>query len=513
MGVLPGCGASVEQTLPVKGGTLNLYGQDPFTLDPALVGDAASGQFVNLIFSGLVSLDEELRPVPDIAQDFEISPDGLVYTFHLVENAYFHDGRKVTAQDFKYSWERALSPSTASQTALVYLGNIQGATHMKNGEAHELSGVEVIDERTLRVTVVEPSSYFLYQLACPAAFVVDRYNVANGPAWWRSPNGTGPFVLHRWDAGKELILWRNDNYYQGEIYLDQVTFHLWAGIPMDLYESGQIDVAPVGASYIERAQDPASNLSTELHTSPELSTYYIGFNCTQPPFDDPEIRRAFAMAIDKSLLSRLVFKDTVTPAHGILPPGLPGYNDELVGIEFNPVKARELIGLSSYGSQQALPPITITTSGWGSAISQDLEAIVYQWQENLGVEVSVRVIEPEVFLYDLKEEKDDMFYWGWIADYPHPQDFLELLFESSAENNIGGYQNEVLDALLERAAKEQGELSFELYQEAEEIIVEDAACIPLWWGNNYILVKPYVHGYELNPMGQVRLDRVWISPH
>lgn len=506
IGLLPACASSVG------GGNLNLSGEEPFTLDPALVGDAGSGQFVILIFSGLVRLDDNLRPMPDIAREFEVSPDGLTYTFHLVDNARFHDGRQVSASDFKYSWERALSPVTGSQTAPLYLGNIQGAAELRSGETEGLYGVEVVDDYTLKVRVVEPSSYFLYQLSCPAAFVVDRYNVAQGSMWWQNPNGTGPFTLDKWDVGSTLMLRRNDLYYRDKAWLDQVTFHFWAGLPLDLYEEGSIDVAPVSVSYIERASDPAGSLSAELHQGPELSTYYVGFNCAAPPFDDPDIRRAFAMAIDKETLTHLVFKDTVTPAEGILPQGMPGFNDNLHGIDFDPEEALKLIRGSSYGSPEALPPITSTTSGWGSSISRELEAICYQWQENLGVEVSVRVLEPETFLYNLKEEKDEMFYWGWVADYPHPQDFLEILFASGEENNIGEYQNAEVDELLRKAAEQSG-TSFDLYQQAEEIIVDTAACIPLWWGNNYTLVKPYVHGYELSPMGQVRLEEVWVSPH
>ncbi len=160
-----------------------------------------------------------------------------------------------------------------------------------------------------------------------------------------------------------------------------------------------------------------------------------------------------------------------------------------------------------------LPPITITTIGWGGLISRGLEAIIYEWQQNLGVEVKVRQLEPERFLYYLKQEKDEMFYMGWIADYPHPQDFLDVLFHSGTEKNYGEYSHPEIDTLLEMAGVEpDSNLSLALYQQAEQKLVEDAACLPLWFGQNYILIKPYIEGYNLNPLGFPMLNNVSVEP-
>jgi oligopeptide transport system substrate-binding protein len=191
---------------------------------------------------------------------------------------------------------------------------------------------------------------------------------------------------------------------------------------------------------------------------------------------------------------------------------MPGFNEELSGLEYDVDAAKELIRQSGYGDVSNLPPITITTSGWGGMISGDLEAILHQWQQNLGVTVEVRQIEPERYLYHMKQEKNDMYDMGWIADYPHPQDFLELLLHSDAEYNYGSYSNPEVDSLLKEAGKEQDlEKSLELYRQAEEILVEDAACIPLWFGKSITLVKPYVKGYKLSPMGIATLNKVYIE--
>ncbi|GAJ12803.1 unnamed protein product, partial [marine sediment metagenome] len=235
----------------------------------------------------------------------------------------------------------------------------------------------------------------------------------------------------------------------------------------NLYETGKIDVTGVSLAYIDKVTDKAGPFYQDLKVTPELSFYYIGFNTTKPPFDDADIRRAFSQAIDKDKLVSLVFRDMMQPANGILPPGMPGYNEALSGLDFDIAGAKELIASSEYGDVSKLPPITITTMGWGGTISSGLEAIIHEWRQNLGVEVKVRQLEPERFLYNLMEEKDEMFYMGWVADYPHPQDFLEILFHSGADNNHGEYSNPEVDALLDKAGVElDKELSLALYQQA-----------------------------------------------
>jgi oligopeptide transport system substrate-binding protein len=219
------------------------------------------------------------------------------------------------------------------------------------------------------------------------------------------------------------------------------------------------------------------------------------------------------MAIDKDKIISLTYKDTVERADGILPFGMPGFNENLIGLEYDVEIALELIAASKYGDVSKLPPITITTGGRGGQISLELEAIINEWRVNLGVEVEVRQLEPEEYLYNLMQEKDEMFIWGWGADYPHPQNFLEVLFASGSEINIGQYSNPELDTLLQMASLEQdSEKSLELYQQAEQMLVSDAACLPLWFGKNYVLVKPYVFGYQLNLLGFAMLNEVSVGP-
>ena len=501
-------------TPATEGEVLNLYGVDPLTLDPAVSGDMTSHEYITQIYNGLLRLGDDLEPVPDIAREWQVSKDGTTYTFSLRDDVRFHDGREVKAEDVKYSWERACRPATGSLTAATYLGDIIGVSEVLAGEAEEISGVKVIDDYTLEVTIDAPKSYFLAKLTYSTSFVVDRNNVSSGGEWWRRPNGTGPFKLKQWEENTLLILGRNELYYDKPAEVSLIVFQLYSGVPMNMYEKGEIDVASVSMYYIDKVTDERGPFYQDLVVSPELSFFYIGFNAKKPPFDDVLIRRALTHAVDKEKLASLVFRDMVEPASGILPPGMPGYNENLVGLEYDVELARKLIADSEYGDVASLPPITITTSGQGGAISGDLEAIIYQWQQNLGVEVAVRQLEPKRFLYHISEEVDEMFFFGWIADYPHPQDFLDILFHTGAENNNGGYSNPEVDALLDMANVElDSELSLALYQQAEQELVSDAACLPLWFGQNYILVKPYVEGYELNPIGLPTLNNVSVESH
>ena len=503
---------STTTAVSTSSAVLHLYGIDPLTLDPALAGDATSHDFILQIFSGLVTLDNNLQPVPDIADSVALSSDGTVYTFTLKQGVKFQDGRAVTANDFKYSWERACNPATGSQTAEAYLGDIVGAKDMLAGKATSLSGVKVIDNSTLQVTIDAPRSYFLYKLTYPAAFVVDKNNVSKGATWWKLPNGTGPFKLQTWVPNTSFILARNTLYYGDVAKVASVEYKLWAGVPERLYETGDIDATDVSLPYIDEVTDPAGPYLSQLTVTPELNFSYVGFNCTKPPFDDPKVRQAFCMAVNKDKLVSLVFKSMVDKADGILPPDMPGYNSQLQGLEFNPQQALELIKESTYGDVSNLPPIVLTTAGYGGEVGSYLEALVNEWRTNLGVEVTIRQIDPERFLYDTKDELDNMFDSGWSADYPHPQDFLDILFASNTQNNYGGYSNPAVDDLLVKAGMEQDKAkSLALYQQVEQLLVDDAAVLPLWFGKEYTLVKPNVHGYTPNVMGEVKLNEVSID--
>jgi oligopeptide transport system substrate-binding protein len=491
-------------------GELSLYDNGPVTLDPALSAEMSSHTYIMQIYSGLVTLDAQLRPAPDIAERWQKSSDGKVFTFYLRKDVKFQDGRALTAQDVKYSWERACLPATRSTTAGTYLVDIIGAPDMLSGKATTLSGVKVVNDLTLEVSIDAPKAYFLSKLTYSTAMVVDRNNVAAGAEWWRKPNGTGPFKLANWTPDQILVLERNERFYGKMPELKKVTFKLFGGIPMAMYETGEIDVTPVYRSEIDKARDPQGPYLKQLQVSSELSFSYIGFNCSVAPFDDADVRRAFSMAINRQRIIAATMSDMVTPAKGILPPGIPGYSDKLNGLPYDPAAAKKLLNASRYAGK--MPPVIVDVSGWGNAIPDWLGAAIQDWRVNLDVEVKVRQLEPEDYMYSIRQEKDQMFINGWIADYPDPQNFLDLLFHSGVENNNGEYSNREIDALLDKAAVEPDEnLRYDLYRKIEQSLVEQAATLPMWHNTNYNLVKPYVKGFSVNAVGIPLLSQVTVT--
>lgn len=485
---------------------LTLPGGDPPTLDPHLSGDATSARYVVEIFSGLVTYNKDLELVPDLAETWDISDDGLVYTFALRQNAQFHNGKPVRAQDFKWSFERACDFRTGSSTADTYLGDIEGCRDKLRGRVDEVSGVQVVDDYTLELTIDSPKAYFLAKLTYPTAYVLDRENVERGGrTWTERPNGTGPFQLEEFSFGESIILARNAEYYREPMpILDRINFTLSGGSAMIRYENDELDMTPVGINDIERVTDPNNPLNEDLEVSTRLSIFYIGFNQNQPPFDDPLVRRAFNMALDKEKIVSVVYKETVAVANGIVPPGMPGYdNPALETTPYDPEAALELIYESSYGDPSEFPEITLYTTGAGGSPARITEAIVASLNEAFGIEVAIQQTDWPTFLADLSRETNpyQSYQVGWIADYPDPQNFLDILFHSESRQNYMGYNNPELDSLLEAAGIEQDpDVRADLYRQAEQIIIDDAIWIPLYFDVEYWLIKPRVQGYEIPPM-------------
>ena len=499
-----------------EGKLVRLY-IDPPTLDPHLTTDATSAQIIIEVFGGLVTIDRDLNVVPDLAEDWDVSSDGLVYTFYLRPDATFHDGRPVTAEDFRWSLERATNPLTESPVVDQYLGDIVGVEEKLNGDAQSISGLRVIDDSTLEITIDAPKSYFLAKLTYPTGFVLDRENVESDPRrWFRNPNGTGPFKLTRYDVGELLVLTRSDDYHLGPARLAAVEMILSGGTSMLMYENDEIHVSGVGLADLDRLLDPGNSLNPQLRRAPpSFSVQYIGMNVDEPPLDDPKVRQALNMAIDKQEIATIVLGDQVVPAQGILPPGFPGFNENLRGYEFNPDEARKLLEESSYGGDlENMPPVTITTAGsFGATVSLDMEVVLQMWERNLGITAEFQQTEYATFLKDLHKRRFQMFDIGWIADYPDPENFLDILFHSESSNNHTNYDNPQVDTLLEQARTETDQgVRYRIYNQVEQQIIDDAPWIPLWYsGEQYVLIKPNVRDYLLPPLHIPRLRYVYLS--
>lgn len=506
-----------------RGGSLRRPWADPPTLDPHLVGDTVSAGIVIEVFSGLVTMSTDLQVKPDLAESWEISEDGTVYTFKIRADARFHNGRRVTAHDFVYSLNRAASPETASPVSNTYLGDITGVNEVSEGRASKIAGVRAVDDRTLEITIDSPKVYFLSKLTYPTAFVVDESDVESGPAWANHPNGTGPFKLTEYVIGERLVLERNDDFYMEPARIDRVVMNLTGGQAIAMYENDEIDLMDVSLPDLERLRDPNEPLSKELIAAPPgFRVEYIGFDLEEPPFDDVDFRRAMNMAIDKDTITRNVLLGLRTPAYGVLPVGFPGHDPDLEGLRFDPEQARRFLEQSRYADPDTRPRIVLTLRSTGGAIGPEFETLIEMWRQNLGVEVEIQRVEWATYIQDLfsDDRKYQSFAIGWTADYPDPQNFLDILFHSASDSNLTGYSNPEVDGLLEQARVEQDERKrIDLYHRAEQEIVNDAPWLPLWYGrkldlfgDQFVLVKPYVKGYVPTPIILPKLKYVYMDP-
>jgi oligopeptide transport system substrate-binding protein len=382
---------------------------------------------------------------------------------------------------------------------------------MLAGRATSVSGITTPDTQTVVFTLAEPSFFFLSKLTYPTSFVVDR-NQLNRPNWFERPNGTGPFKLTEYRRGDRIVLERNDNYVGATPpSLSRVVFYL-SGAAITRYENDEIDISPVSLIDIDRVRDPRDPLSRQFVESSNLDTSYIGMNVTRQPFDDVNVRRAFNYATDKGRIANVVLRDLYNVAAGIIPPGMPGYNKDVQGLTYDPVKARAELAQSKYRDARGMGRIVFSTSGQAASLGPTTEAIIQNWKDNLGVEVEIQQTEYAIYLQDLSANKFQLFEIGWSADYADPQNFLDLLLYSKSSQNTTKFNNADYDRLIEAARREPDQnRRFEIYRRAEQLAVDQAPWIPLFHSKTYEVVKPYVQGYTPKPMSIEYLSRISID--
>ena len=504
--------------MATDGGTLRLLFADPPTFDPHLAEDNISGLLVNEIFGGLVNIEPfNFSVALDLAERWEISPDGTQYTFTIHPNARFHDGTPVTAQDVKWSIERVADPELVSPVVDQYLNDIVGVQARLDEAASEVSGVQVVDDQTIRFTVDAPKAYFLAKLTYPTGFVLDQENVEIGDNWFETPNGTGPFRLDEYTIGETIRLGRNEYYHLGPPHLDEVEMILSGGSRMILFENDEIDVTGVGLADLERVLDPSDALNPLVHPYPaRFTTSYIGLNAEEPPLDDPKFRKALNLAFDREQIASVVYEGAVRPAKTIIPPRFPSFNSELDPYPYDPEEARRLLAESKYGADpDSIPRLILSISGsLGAAVPLGLEVILQAWEQELGLQVEIQQTEWATFLEDVNQERYQMFSLGWGADYPDPENFLDLLFHSESDGNRTNYSNPEVDAVLEQARVEQDVTRrFELYNQVEEMILDDAPWVLLWNDEDwYFLIKPHVKDYYLLPLTIPKFRYIHLEP-
>lgn len=540
-GTAPDPDGSIDTSGAVAG-TLRMNAGDPTTLDPAFCGDTGCAQFVSEIYSGLYTPmlrwqvdaspgivaqcppgtdEEDICLAADIAKDFPtktLNDDGTVtYIFALREDVQFHNGRQLTAEDVKWSWERAANPRLGSSTFELYLTDIVGAWDRFRKRADEISGVQVIDDFTLSVTIDGDKPYWLWNLAYPTTFVVDRNQadptkgIAN---WTANPNGTGPFKLDEYTPGHRLVLVRNENYYLGEVSLARAEFNLAGGSTLTKYEAGELDVAGIGLADIDRVRNPSDPLNADLvEGRNEIGTFYIGFNMNDSVLANVKLRQALAASVQREAIATIVLKNAVVPAYSFTPPGMPNYlppTDATSPYDID--RARALLAESGYDGT----PIRLTVSGQGANTADWIQSVVETWRTELGVNVIIEQAgDFQTYQRDLRQGNLQMFVVGWIADYPDPYDFLDLKLhgDRSAANNEVRYDNPEFNALLLAARTEQDiDVRMALYLKAERLMLTEVPVIVLFHSKNALLKKAYVDGFRTQPMVMPRLRFVSVNP-
>ncbi len=484
-----------------KSETYAEYGVDPLDpedIDPAMSTSGAGG-YMGLVFAGLVRLSPEMEVIPDLAENLDISPDGTVYTFTLRDGIRFASGRPITAQDFKDSWERALDPATDSSVALTYLGDILGAKEKHAGTADEITGVKVIDDRTLEVTLDGPKPYFLAKLSYPNSYAVDNSQADAGGEWYYDANASGPYKIKEYKPDEYIIFERNDFYWNPPAIPNVLFLFNPGGSLLSLYEEGTLDMVPIWGEDVIRIREADDPLHEEWQSTTSMCTSMLLFNNATAPFDDIKVREAFAMSVDKDALVERMTNNVDITADAILPPAMPGYQESIRDLGYDPDAARAALADSSYGTN--LPEVKLSVGGYGDSGSDLVNAMVSMWKDVLGVQVTVEYLDPTRLHEAAREQANPMTLYGWCADYPDPENFLDLLFHTDSDINASAYSNPEVDALLEQARVEQDSAKrLALYQQVETMLLEDVAAVPYMYGVDNVLVKPRVQGFTMMPM-------------
>lgn len=499
-------GLEHEETLILLG-----YDPDPEDLDPALTTGSAQ-DYAGLIFGGLVRLNPQLQIEPELAERWSVSADGSVYTFYLREEAAFADGKPITAQVVVDNWERATDAGTKSPTAATYLSDILGVAEKISGEADTIAGLKVIDEHTLEVTLDGPKPYFLAKLSYPSSFIVDLSQIASQPDdWMYSPNASGPYRVKEYIEAESLILERNEQFPSPAPIRYIVHLFHPGGTAISLYEEGVLDIVYLGGENAERVRKPDDPLHDELVSTTTLCTTMLQMNNTMPPFDDIKVRQAFALAIDPAVLVERLSNNIDVVARTILPPGMPGFSKDNGFAGYDPQAAQEALASSTYAND--LPPIKLSASGYGDQDREDVKILVDQWRTNLGVEVQIEYLDPSTLTESARELHGHMVVYGWCADYPDPQNFLDILYHTKSDFNVAGYANPEVDQLLEQARTElDASTRLQLYQLVEIMLLEDFALIPIDHGVYNVLVNPRITNFVLSPMHGIGIQWLTIKP-
>ncbi|WP_139490990.1 peptide ABC transporter substrate-binding protein [Brevibacillus dissolubilis] len=490
---------SAEQVLKV-----NLQ-SEPSTVDPALAEDATSGTVIRATFDGLTRLDADAKPINSVASDVKVSDDQLTYTFTLRDSKW-SNGEPVTANDFVFAWLRALDAKTASSYAyqLFYIKN--GRAYNEGKVKAEEVGIKALDEKTLEVTLANPTPFFLELTAFYTYFPVNQKVVEANKDWAMNADtfvSNGPFKMQSWEHKNSMVLVKNENYWDKDtVKLEKIDFSMIEdqNTELSMYDAGDLDWSGQPVSALPPDAIIPLKDSGKLIVKPKASTYYYKFNTERPPFNNAKIRKAFSYAIDRKSIADNIAQSGQIPAMNLLPESMalkPGGYFKDNDIE----NAKKLLaeGMKEL-NLTTLPPITLTynTSERHKKIA---EAVQDQWKQNLGVDVKLENKEFKVFLDDQNTGNYMIARAGWNADFNDPINFLEMFYDKKGGNNDTLWENPKYRELLDQVAKETDAAKRkELFTQAEAILMDEMPIAPVFTDVNAWVQNDKLKGVQVDPL-------------
>jgi len=498
-------------------------GTEPQGLDPHVVTGVPENHLIRALFEGLaVKNPYTLEPEPGVAESWAFSEDRRQITFHINPEARWSNGDPVTADDYVWSWMRALHPQTGNLYAYM-LFPIRNAEAFFKGDIEDFSevGVRAPDPATLIVDLVEPTPYFLQLMDHYSTFAVHRPTIEKHgkftdrfTKWTRAENivSNGPFVLEEWLLNRRITVRKSDTYWDRDrVRLNKVVFYpIENGVSEERgFRAGQIHVTqtlPLGKIPVYQAMEASPYVQ-----APYLGTYYYLVNTQRPPLDDPRVRRALSMAVDRETLTRTVMEGSVVPAYSITPPGTLGYEPPIL-FSYDPDEARRLLAEAGYPDGEGWPGIEVIYNTL-EAHRKVAVAVQQMWKDTLNIDVTIANQEWKVYLDAVSTMNYDVGRRGWIGDYVDPNNFLDLFLTDGGNNNTG-FADPIYDDLIQRQAPQAKtrEERYRLFYAAETRLMEQMPIIPIYTYTSRHLIHPSVCGMPPNLMDSLNLKYVYLDP-
>ncbi len=493
----------------------------PTSLDPAIVQDGDTIDIIQQVYEGLVCWGTDSKVKPNLAESWKISNGGKTYTFALKKGVKFFNGREVTADDFKYSIERAADPEFSKGMALNYLSDIVGVKEKLDKKSKEVSGVKVISPYVLEIDVDQPRAYFLQKLTYPVGFVVAKEAMpmkdghADEITKVEQMMGTGPYKPRSYIEDQLFVLDSNPAYHGGAPKIASIERPVIkdAQTRLSKFKSGELDLVSLQRQDADGLKNDPT-YKPQLHFYPRPAIWYVGFNLkTYAPFANQKVRQAFAMAIDRDRIVNQILEGMNTKADTIIPPDVLGHREKGAFPAYDPAAAKQLLAEAGYPGGKGLPDFEIEYRESYPDIRIVAEAVQSDLKNNLGVNVVPRSMEWRAFLEKHDSNKVGFFHMRWAADYLDPQNFLSLLLSTTGAENHTYYSNPEFDKLCAEAdGLMDDNQRAKLYAQAEDIALKDCAWVPIYFQHDIELISPRVQGMRDSLFGHLPHTTVSLTP-